>query len=125
MDASKAAKKASTQRVTGQFPTHPTGSFLLGRKLNRMIRKFFGCIREEVLGWRFAAAPKITKGPLRYCRPGIVSVNPARRNALAIASPLANPGLLDPAQLSPDRRRVYDSVGSISVLAVVRRASGA
>jgi hypothetical protein len=90
-----------------------------------MIRKFFGCIREEALGWRFAAASKVTKGPLRYCRPGIVSVNPARLNALAIASPLPDPGLLDPAHISQDRRRVSDPLGSISVLALVRRASGA
>ena len=60
-----------------------------------MIGKFFGCIREETRSWRFAAASKVTKDPPRYCRPGIVSVNPARRHALAIASPLVDPGLLD------------------------------
>ena len=28
------------------------------------------------------------KGPLRYCRPGVLGANPARRNAAVIATPL-------------------------------------
>src|SRR5215472_8498882 len=44
------------------------------------------------------------EGPRRYCRHGVLSVNPARRNASAIASPLTYPGLLEPARA----RRVGD-----------------
>ena len=49
----------------------------------------------------FAAESKVREGPRRYCRPGVLFVNPARRNASAIASPLADPGLLEPAPVSP------------------------
>src|SRR5206468_12992863 len=66
-----------------------------------------------------------TEGPLRYCRPGVLPVNPARRNASAIASPLAGTELLRPARVSAGRRRFSDSVGWISARAVVGRASGA
>ena len=58
------------------------------------------------------------EGPLRYCRPGVLSVNPARRNASAIASPLAGAGLLRPACVSAGRRRF----GAISMGAGVGRA---
>jgi hypothetical protein len=37
------------------------------------------------------------QGPLRYCRPRVLPVNPARRKASAIASPLEGPELLWPA----------------------------
>ena len=62
---------------------------------------------------------------LRYCRPGVFPANPARRNASAIASPLAGTGLLRPARVSADRRRFSDSLGGISARAVDGRASRA
>src|SRR6516225_5260914 len=46
------------------------------------------------------------EGPLRYFRPGVLSVNPARRSASAIASPLAGAGLLRPACVSVGWRRL-------------------
>jgi hypothetical protein len=65
------------------------------------------------------------EGPLPYCRPGVFPFNPARRNASAIASPLAGTELLRPARVSAGRRRFSDSIGAISARAVVGRASGA
>ena len=56
------------------------------------------------------------KGPLRYCRPGALGANPARRNASAIASPLVDPA---------GRSRFSDPVAAISGRAVVGRASRA
>jgi pimeloyl-ACP methyl ester carboxylesterase len=74
---------------------------------------------------RFLPRSPRHEGPRRYCRPGVLSVNPARRNASAIASPLADPGLLEPARVSPGRRRFSDPAGAISARVVVGRASGA
>jgi hypothetical protein len=56
------------------------------------------------------------KGPLRYCRPGVLGANPARRNAAAIASPLVD---------AADRRRFSDPVAVISAGVVAGRASRA
>jgi len=49
-----------------------------------------------------AGSGKEAFGP-RYCRPGVLPVNRARRNASAIASPLAEAELLGPARLSAAR----------------------
>jgi hypothetical protein len=65
------------------------------------------------------------QGPLPYCCLGVFPANPARRNASAIASPLAGTGLLRPARVSADRKRFSDSVGGISARAVDGRASRA
>jgi len=65
------------------------------------------------------------EGQLRYCCLGVFPANPARRNASAIASPLAGTGLLRPARVSADRKRFSDSVGGISARAVDGRASRA
>ena len=56
------------------------------------------------------------KGPLRYCRPGVLGANPARRNAAAIASPLVD---------AADRRRFSDPVAAISADVLAGRASRA
>jgi hypothetical protein len=45
----------------------------------------------------------------RYCRPGILPANPARRSASAIASPLAGAGLPAPERVSAARRRFFRS----------------
>ena len=66
-----------------------------------------------------------SEGRLRYCCLGVFPANPARRNASAIASPLAGTGLLRPARVSADRKRFSDSVGGISARAVDGRASRA
>ena len=42
---------------------------------------------------RFLPRSPRCERPRRYCRPGVLSVNPARRNASAIASPLTDPGM--------------------------------
>src|SRR5215472_1755387 len=71
--------------------------FRPNRELNGGIRELFGRIREEALARVFLPRSPRYKGPRRYCRPGVLFVNPARRNASAIASPLADPGLIEPA----------------------------
>jgi hypothetical protein len=65
------------------------------------------------------------KGPLRYCRPGILPANSACRNASAIASPLVGTEFLGRARVSVGRRRLSDPVGAISARTVVGLASGA
>src|SRR5271166_6420049 len=65
------------------------------------------------------------EGPLRYCLPGGLPASLARRNASAIASPVAGAELLRPARVSAGRRGFSDSFGAISLRAVVGRASGA
>src|SRR5215472_12932521 len=97
--------------------------FRPNRELNGGIRELFGRIREEALGSLFFREVQ-GKGPRRYCRPGVLSVNPARRNASAIASPLTYAGLLEPARVSAGWRRFSDPAGAISARAVVGRASG-
>lgn len=77
----------------------------------------------------FRTPPSLTlttehEGPLCYCRPGVLPVKPARRNASAIASPLAGPELFRPARVS-GRKRLSGFVAPISARAVVGRASGA
>ena len=53
-----------------------------------------------------------------YCRPGVIPTNPARRNASAIASPPAGPGLLRSARVSARRRRFSDPDAAISARGV-------
>ena len=118
--------KERYQDLTRQFPTHRNREFIRpNRELNGGIRELFGRIREEAIGLRFLPRSPGYEGPLCYCRPGVLSVNPARRNAAAIVSALADTGWLEPARLSPGRRRFSDPAGAISARAVVGRASGA
>jgi hypothetical protein len=117
-------KRASNQCLTDQFPTHPNREFFAA--LQGIKSDDQGNFRPDQ-GKRPLARvlPGVGgEGPLRYCRPGVLPVNPARRNASAIASPLARPGLLRPARVSPGRRRFADPVAAISARAVVGRASG-
>src|SRR5215471_1901220 len=86
--------KERYQDLTRQFPTHRNREFIRpNRELNGGIRELFGRIREEALARVFLPRSPRYKGPRRYCRPGVLFVNPARRNASAIASPLADPGI--------------------------------
>jgi hypothetical protein len=62
--------------------------------------------------------------PARYSCLGVLPANPARRNASAIASPLAGPELLRPARVSAGRRRFSDPVGLDSVRAAVGLVRG-
>jgi hypothetical protein len=64
---------------------------------------------------------RVLPGLLRYCGLGVLPVNPARRNASAIASPLAGTELFRPARVSAGRRRFSDPVGAISVRVVLGR----
>jgi hypothetical protein len=66
-----------------------------------------------------------TEDRCAYRRPGALPVNPARRNASAIASPLAGAELFRPARASAGRGRLSDPVGAISARAMVGRASRA
>lgn len=66
-----------------------------------------------------------TEDRCAYRRPGALPVNPARRNASAIASPLAGTESLGPARVSAGRRRLSDPTGATSARAMVGRASGA
>src|SRR5215813_10795790 len=76
---------------------------------------------KEAFGSRFARN-RSTEHRCAYRRPGALPVNPARRNASAIASPLAGTELLGPARTG--RGRLSDPVGAISARAMVGRASG-
>jgi hypothetical protein len=77
----------------------------------------------------FRTPPSLTlttehEGPPCYCRPGVLPVKPARRNASAIASPLAGPELFRRARVSAGRKCLSGFVEPISARAVVGRASG-
>ena len=60
-----------------------------------------------------------------YCRSGVLPANPTRRNASAIASPVAGTELLRSARVSVGRRRFSDPGGPNSVRAAVGLVVGA
>jgi hypothetical protein len=116
----------------GVHPRENTGDFVDSR-LDFRSKAAKKCMKSvchrpislRILTGNFGPGRSDTKALLRYCRPGVLPVNPARRNASAIASPLAGAELLRPARISAGRRRLSDLVGAISARAVVGRASGA
>jgi hypothetical protein len=119
-------KRESNQCLTGQFPTRPNREFfdaLQGIKSSDQgtFHRDQGIPLSSAI-WPFAW---VTEDRCAYRRPGALPVNPARRNASAIASPLAGTELLGPARVSAGRRRLSDPPGATSALAVVGRASGA
>jgi hypothetical protein len=77
---------------------------------------------KEAFGSRFEPGHEV---PLRYCVPGVLPVNSARRNASGIASPLAGTEFLGRARASAGRICLSDPVGAISARTVVGLASGA
>ena len=67
---------------------------------NQAFREFSGRIRESDLWLTFCRG---RERPLRYWGRRVLPVNPARRNASAIASPLAGAELFRPADVSAGR----------------------
>lgn len=108
-----------------QFPKHPNRElFAAYGESNRAIREIFALIRERGLGSRLPVIGG-TEDRCAYSRPGALPVNPARRNASAIASPLAGTELLARARVSAGRTRLSDPVGAVSARAMVGRTTGA
>jgi hypothetical protein len=118
-------KTPSNQCLTGQFPTHPNREFFAA--LQGIKSGDQGNFRPDQ-GKRPSARvlPVIgTEDRCAYRRPGALPVSAARRNASAIASPLAGTELPRPTRVSAGRRRLSDPIGAMSARAIVGRASGA